>query len=272
MATRRYDQLRKQTNALFSPQDGGAVGHYLDLFIMALIATNVAAVIIETVDSIGTAYAGFFYWFEVFSVAVFTFEYVARVWSAVDNPEYQGPVTGRLTFASRPLLIVDLLAILPFYLAFIGFQGDLRFLRALRLIRLFRLFKLARYSTAMQAFGAVLRLKKEKLIVAVFANGILLVIASSAMYYIEHPHQPEAFSSIPTAFWWGVATLTTVGYGDVHPITPLGQFVGAIVAVLGIGLFALPASILASGFIEQAANEENDEGPTCCPHCGEKLE
>ncbi|GAA1317247.1 hypothetical protein GCM10009647_046940 [Streptomyces sanglieri] len=112
--------------------------------------------------------------------------------------------------------------------------------------------------------------KKEKLILAFSANLLLLILASSMMYYIENPHQPDAFSSIPQAFWWGVATLTTVGYGDVHPITPLGQFVGAIVAMLGIGLFALPASILASGFIEQAEDEDNSK--KYCPHCGEKIE
>ncbi|RKD87662.1 potassium channel family protein [Halopiger aswanensis] len=272
MSTRPYGRLRRQTNELFNPKTGGRIGHYIDWFIMSLIAANVAAVILETVDALGTAYADFFYWFELFSVVVFSIEYIARIWSAVDDSEYQGPITGRLKFASRPLLIIDLLAILPFYLTIGGVQGELRFLRALRLVRLFRLLKLARYSSAMQAFGAVIRQKKEKLVIAVFANGLLLVIASSVMYYIEHQHQPEAFSSIPAAFWWGVATLTTVGYGDVHPITPLGKFVGAIVAVLGIGLFALPASILASGFIEQAAAAGDDDGPTYCPHCGEKLE
>jgi voltage-gated potassium channel len=130
------------------------------------------------------------------------------------------------------------------------------------------LVKLARYSQSIRSLKTVLRDKRPDLVIAMFANTLLLVVASSAMYFIEQDAQPEAFSSIPEAMWWGVATLTTVGYGDVAPITPLGQFVGAIVAVLGIGLFALPASILASGFIDAAGNQE---GPEYCPSCGERL-
>lgn len=268
MSTGRYSSLRRQTFEVFEPELGGRLGYYTDWFIMTLIAANVTAVILETVDALATTFGVFFYYFELLSVAVFTIEYIGRIWASIDNPQYNGPITGRLKFAARPLLLVDLLAILPFYLALGGIQADLRFLRALRLIRLFRLLKLARYSTAMQSFALVIHEKKEKLVLAFSANGLLLVIASSMMYYIENPHQPEAFSSIPAAFWWGVATLTTVGYGDVHPITPLGKVVGGIVAMLGIGLFALPASILASGFIEQA---EDDNSPAYCPHCGEKI-
>lgn len=269
MTAGRYSAARHWTWELFEPELGGKLGYYTDWFIMTLIAINVAAVILETVDALAASYSSFFYYFELFSVVIFTVEYIGRVWAAIDNPAYEGPITGRLEFASRPLLIVDLLAILPFYLTAVGIQADLRFLRALRLIRLFRLLKLARYSTAMQSFGLVIHDKKEKLILAFSANLLLLVLASSVMYYIENPHQPEAFSSIPQAFWWGVATLTTVGYGDIHPITPLGQFIGAIVAMLGIGLFALPASILASGFIEQV---DEEKGMKYCPHCGEKID
>ncbi|WP_226481978.1 potassium channel family protein [Natrinema amylolyticum] len=267
MSTVRYTSIRRQIFELFEPDLGGTIGYYTDWFIMTLIAANVAAVILGTVDALATSFSAFFYYFELFSVVVFTIEYVARVWSSIDNPQFNGPISGRFEFASRPLLLVDLLAILPFYLTLGGVQADLRFLRALRLVRLFRLLKLARYSTAMQSFALVIHEKREKLILAFSANGLLLVIASSVMYYLENPHQPEAFSSIPQAFWWGVATLTTVGYGDVHPITPMGQFVGSIVAMLGIGLFALPASILASGFIEQA---EDENSLAYCPHCGEK--
>lgn len=161
MGTRQYTCLRRQTWELFEPELGGRIGHYVDWFIMALIAGNVAAVILETVDALGTPYATFFYYFELFSVTVFTIEYVGRVWSSIDNSQFNGPITGRLEFASRPLLIVDLLAILPFYLTLGGVQADLRFLRALRLIRLFRLLKLARYSTAMQSFALVIEGKKR---------------------------------------------------------------------------------------------------------------
>ena len=276
MIGRRYRAARLWTWNLFTPSRGDRLGYWTDWFIMALIAANVTAVILETVDALAAAFGPQFFYFEVFSVAVFTVEYVGRVWAAVEHDEYRGLITGRLRFASRPLLIVDFLAILPFYLTAAGVGIDLRFLRALRLIRLFRLLKLARYSEAIRSFAAVFERKKERLLLAVFANGLLLVLASSTIYYIEHPHQPEAFSSIPASFYWGFITLTTVGYGDVTPVTPLGRALTGIIALLGIGLFALPASILASGFMEEreedAETEDADEEWEYCPHCGERLE
>lgn len=266
-----YRVARSRTYQLFTPDLGGRIGHLTDWFILLLIVANVSAVILETVDSLSASYGWFFYRFELFSVAVFTAEYVGRVWAAVENEDYDHPLWGRLRFSTRPLLVVDLLAIVPFYLLALGVFLDLRFLRALRLIRLLRLLKLARYSDSIRAFGKVLETKKPDLVIALFANGLLLVLASSVMYYVESRAQPEVFGSIPETMWWGVATLTTVGYGDAYPVTPLGQFVAAIVAVLGIGLFALPASILASGFIQVAREESEKKRYRYCPHCGERL-
>jgi voltage-gated potassium channel len=264
-----FQDVREYTNRLFSPNDGGRVGYVTDWFIMLLIISNVSAVILSTVDAIYEPYTWFFRTFEIFSLTVFTIEYVARVWSAVEDDEYSGVVVGRLRFASRPLLIIDFLAIAPFYIAFTGIGLDLRFLRALRLIRLFRLLKLARYSTAVQTLGWASKDRKEKLVIALFTNGLLLVVASSVMYFIESVAQPGEFSSIPATMWWGVAALTTVGYGDMYPVTMAGQFVGAITAILGIGMFALPASILAAGFIEAAENELDERKQ--CPHCGKTV-
>lgn len=264
-----YAPGRRRAYHLLTPNAGGPLGFYVDWAIMGLIAVNVVAVMLQTVDPVGEQYADLFYAFEVVSVAIFTVEYLGRVWSAVEDAEYQGPVTGRLRFASKPLLLVDLIAILPFYLTGLGVASDLRFIRALRLIRLLRLLKLARYSESMRAFADVLERKKPDLVISLFANLILLVVASSIMYHVENHAQPDAFGSIPETMWWGIATLTTVGYGDVTPITPLGKALGAVTAILGIGLFALPASILASGFIEQADEERSGR---YCPHCGEKLE
>lgn len=269
MFARSYRTARRETYELFAPRLGGRLGFFVDWGIMALIAVNVTAVIFGTVESLATAYSGFFYWFEVASVGVFTVEYASRVWSSVEAAEFDQPVRGRLRFAVQPLLLVDLLAIAPFYLAAAGLGLDLRVLRSLRLLRIFRLLKLARYSTALQTFSIVLIDKKEKLVIAMFANGLLLVIASSLMYTLETGAQPNAFSSIPATMWWGVATLSTVGYGDVHPVTAGGKAVGSIVAMLGVGMFALPASILASGFMEAA---EDEDEVAFCPNCGEALE
>lgn len=258
--------MRRFIYELFEVNMGGRLGYYVDLLIMGLIAANVAAVILETVDLLAARYGVFFRLFEMISVVIFTVEYGARVWSSVEHPDYNGPITGRLQFASRPLLVVDLLAILPFYLAVVGVGAELRHLRALRMIRFLRLFKLARYSESMQMLSHVLRARKPDLLITVFVNGILLLLASSTLYYVEHSAQPDVFSSIPKTLWWGVVTLTTVGYGDVVPVTPLGRFFAALTAVIGIGLFALPASILASGFMEYMETEEHE-----CPHCGETI-
>jgi voltage-gated potassium channel len=160
-------------------------------------------------------------------------------------------------------MVIDLVAIVPF---FFGAVLDLRFLRALRLLRFLRLFKLARYSDSIQLFVRVLRLKREELVITSVVGTIILLMASSLMYFAERSAQPEVFSSIPATLWWGVITLTTVGYGDVTPVTPVGQLLGAMIAITGIGLFALPASILASGFIEAARGKIS-----YCPHCHQEI-
>ena len=258
---------RKRLNQLLDPNAAEGAGFYVNWFIMILIAANVAAVVLETVDPIQTSFGTELGYFEIISVLIFTLEYLGRVWSNVENIDGWDPVWDRLRIIKRPMLIVDLLAILPYYLALLGIGVDLRFLRALRLIRLLRLLKLVRYSESMRAFGKAFRTKKDQLIVAFSANLILIVIASSLMFFAESQAQPDNFGSIPETMWWAVVTLTTVGYGDIAPITLLGRVLGGIVAILGIGLFALPASILASGFIEESSYDT-----TYCPDCGHEID
>lgn len=248
---------------------GDLLSTIFDVFIMTLISLNVIAVVLETVESLSSQYMLLFRIFEVFSVAVFTIEYLLRLWTCTTNDRFKSPVKGRIRFAVTPLVLVDLMAILPFYIPMV-IPLDLRFIRAVRLFRLFRLFKMGRYSESLKSFGNVLRAKKEELAITVFVILILLVLASSLMYFVEHEAQPEVFSNIPTAMWWGVATLTTVGYGDVYPITPIGKFFGAIIAILGIGMFALPAGILASGFAEEIRGKRGKR--RICPHCGKDID
>ncbi|MHC3437376.1 ion transporter [Natrialbaceae archaeon A-gly3] len=258
---------RSRTYEILNPQRGGRFGRIVDLAIMALIFLSVVAIILETVDTLEAQYGTYFTYFELFTVAVFTAEYLSRLWSITSSEKYRDPVTGRFKYAMTPYMIIDLLAILPFYL---GGVVDLRFIRVLRLLRIFRVMKVARYSSALQTMGTVLRKKRPDLVIAIIVTVMLLVLTSSAMYYVEHQAQPDVFASIPSTFWWGFVTLTTVGYGDVYPITPLGQLLAGISAFLGIGLFALPASILASGFIEEATESDETEWEYC-PHCGEEL-
>lgn len=249
--------MRRNVYELFAPRQGGPLGRFADWFILLLIAANVVAVMLETVEPLHLRFADLFDWFETVSVAIFTVEYAARLWTVVEDERYERPVVDRLRYAVTFFMVIDLLAILPFYLAAFGFGLDLRFLRALRLLRLFRLFKMGRYFAAANSFMRVLKDRKEKLVIAFSANLILLIVASSAMYIVEHEAQPDAFPSIPETMWWGVVTLTTVGYGDIVPVTRLGQLVGAVVAVLGIGMFALPAALIATGFAQAAGVDES---------------
>ncbi|MFP4133599.1 MAG: ion transporter [Halothece sp.] len=243
-----------------------------DIFLLGLIFLNVVAVALETVDSLYEKYQGLFQAFEGFSIAFFTVEYILRIWSCTVKTAYRHPLWGRLRYMITPLALVDLLAILPFYLPLLSPQ--FRVGRSLRLLRLFRVLKLNRYTDSLKILGRVLRLKQEELLLSLFVLSILLAVASSMIYFAEHEAQPEAFSSIPEAMWWGTITLTTVGYGDVYPVTLVGRILGAVLAILGIGLFALPAGILASGFSEelQARKEKKRQDSTqICPHCGQPI-
>jgi len=250
-------------------ESGDKASRIFDIFIITLIFLNVVAVVLETVQSLSVLHRGFFRSFEIFSVIIFTVEYVLRLWSCTVNPKYRTTILGRLRFILTPLALVDLFAVLPFYLPMV-IKLDLRFLRAVRLIRIFRLFKIGRYSESMKLFGRILKAKKEQLFITLFAVLILLTVASSLLYYVENEAQPESFSSIPSTMWWGVSALTTVGYGDMYPITPIGKLLGAIISLLGIGLFAMPTGILSAGFVEEIRKKRESE--KVCPHCGEKID
>ena len=225
------------------------VSRRADVFIITLIALNILAIILESVKELYVRYEPVFFWFEIFSICVFTVEYLLRVWSCVDNSSgrFSRPVLGRVRFSLTPMALIDLLAIMPFYLGMF-FSLDLRFLRAMRLLRL---FKLTRYSSAMSLLLKVLRDEAQSFAAAFFILITIMILASSGIYLFEHKAQPEAFSNIPEAVWWSVATLTTVGYGDVIPLTVVGKIFVIVIMIIGIGMVALPAGILASAFSEQ---------------------
>ena len=226
------------------PEDKAS--YWFDLFMVFLIVSNVIAIILETVKAVNALLGDFFFWFELFSVIIFTIEYLCRVWSSPEDPSgsYNKAFTGRLRYMCSPMAIVDLVAFLPFYLtAFFGID-----LRILRLVRLLRLMKLTRYSPALSIIWSVCVSQHRALTAAFFVMIMALLFSSSIMFAFEHEVQPEKFSSIPTAMWWGMATLTTVGYGDVAPVTPIGQFFGIITMIIGIGMFALPTGVIATGF------------------------
>lgn len=261
-----YSSTKDKVHFLLDPTEGGKfTDRLVNSFIVSLIILNTVVVILETVKSVYQPYKQLFDFIEVFSITVFSIEYILRLWSCTSVEKYAHPITGRLKYMLSGPALIDLLAILPFYLPMFVAR-DIAFIRIIRLVRFFRFFKLGRYLHASKVITNVFRSKKEELIISFVITMFLIVIAASVMYYAEHDAQPEKFSSIPATMWWSVATLTTLGYGDVYPITILGKFLTACISILGIGIFALPAGILASGFSEEFKKIKAGKGH--CPHCG----
>lgn len=233
---------------------GDRASNIFDWCLITLISLNIAAVVLETVPSIHDAYATEFHWFEVISVMIFTIEYVLRLWAAPEHPSLKrmGALKARLRYAVSFSALIDLAAVAPFYLAAIlGID-----LRVLRVLRLLRFLKLMRYSSALMTMQRVIMDERRALLAALLIMLGLLIVASTAMYYAERHAQPDVFGSIPAAMWWGLATLTTVGYGDIVPITLPGKVIGGFVMLLGLGMFALPIGILATGFTQEVHRRE----------------
>jgi len=241
-----------------------------DYTIMTLIVLSLISIVLESIPEINSKYETLLYGFNSISIVIFSIEYVIRIYvSDLTHPSKTG-----LKSASRFIFstygIIDLLAILPFFLPML-IKIDLRFLRALRLTRFLRILKLNRYNDSLNLIWTVIKEKKSELAVTGFLTFLILMIASFLMYHIEGDKQPEAFSSILDSFWWAIATLTTVGYGDIYPITGLGKFISGLIAVLGIGIVALPTGIIGAGFMAKVekSGQKNDNGK--CPHCGHDL-
>jgi len=222
------------------------LGQTINKFFVVLILLNVFAIIYESEPKFQKQYEDFFLYFENFSVLIFSIEYFIRIFIAVekDNPENLSNFRMRLKYMFSFVGLIDLLAILPFYLS--AFTSiDLRFLR---LMRILRLLKLSHYFKGLNFFITVLKKEAMSIGSAVFAMLVLVILSASMMYNLEHQAQPEAFASIPAAIWWAVVTMTTVGYGDVTPITFGGKLLATFIMLLGVGVVALPAGILAARF------------------------
>jgi len=233
----------------------------------------VLLVILDTFNGISEDIRRIFYYVEVVSVIAFTVEYLLRLWTA--NYLFPASTTAkaRLKYALSFMAIIDLLAIMPFYLPFI-FPIDLRVLRMVRLLRLLRLLKVNRYTSALATVGSVLKRKAAQLLSSMLVVIILMIMASILMYSIEYEAQPAVFENAFSGLWWAIATLTTVGYGDIYPITTFGKVLGAVIALLGIGLVAVPAGIISAGFIEDISREKEavKEAKHYCPFCGKNLD
>lgn len=212
--------------------------------VIFLILAAVASAVIETEPTISGGREGLFRALEVMFGVLFLVEYVLRLWVADISPAYADSRRPRLKFVFSLASIVDLLAIIPSFFAFAG--GATLALRFVRFFRILRLARLGRFSKAWRDLGEAIGSRREELLLAFSLAGFVLLIASSLLYWAESDAQPDKFGSIPRAFWWGIVTLTTVGYGDVFPVTPLGKFFSALVSIAAIGTIALPTGILAA--------------------------
>ena len=229
----------------------------VSILLAGLIVVNCLALSLETVAAIYAGNAHFFHALEVFSTSVFAIEYILRVWTCVEEPRYARPVAGRLRYMISPLAILDLLAILAFFAPL-----DLRFLRIFRLTRLFRVLHLEVFSRSMHAIFEAVARRRHLLYVSVAIMATAVYCTAVLLYAVEHAAQPDKFSSIPATLWWAVVTLTTIGYGDMAPVTPLGKTLTSVIAIFGIGIFALPTAILTAAILDAGSTLSGR-----CPHC-----
>jgi len=242
--------LRHRTHLLLSnepPRQTTAI--VATTVITAMIVLNVAAVILSSVPQLHTQFLVWFKMIEVVSAVFFTAEWVLRVWSSVEGSEYFGLPAhkARVNFVLSPLPLIDIIAIVPLYLSIF----DVVNAESLIALRLLRLLQLVRFFSPLVVLWRVIRSEAPAMMGAIFIVLVLIIIAASTMYLVERDVQPDVFGSIPAAMWWAAVTLTTVGYGDVTPITVIGRMIGVIIMILGIGLVALPAGMLASRFSEE---------------------
>lgn len=264
-----------------SAKEGDRTSFWFDMMIIFFIILSVGELILASIPGMLIRHFWGFITIEILTAVIFSIEYFLRMWSCTEDERYQKPITGRIRYALTPLVLIDLISILPYYLVFLIPGANVAFLRTLRV---FRFFKIGRYSRSFRIMIKVLERNKESMLGTVFIIMVVLVIAASLMYQIEFAAQPEVFSSIPEAMWWGIVTIATIGYGDMVPITPMGKALGFVISLVGIGLFALPAGILASGFsevIKEEHEEKMKQNPEVssnnsseyeiCPHCGREI-
>jgi voltage-gated potassium channel len=257
IAKRRRTQIARLRRSVHAILDGGVSDWRATLVhrvLITLVAASVAAVVLETVADLQSRYGFWFIVIEVIAVTVFSLEYLARLWGAPEHTPHRHlhPWKARWEFARTPSAIIDLLSVLPVYLAFVGSED----FKVLLLLRLLRFFKLARYSAGMRSLVAALEAERKALLASALILLGLVLLAASAMHFAEGRVQPDHFGSIPEAMWWAVVTLTTVGYGDVVPVTLAGRLIASVTMMMGLMMIALPIGIVATAFAEEIHRRE----------------
>ena len=237
-----YQLLESKTSA-------SVMAKIITWLLILLIISNVVAVIVASEKDYYQPNKDLFIVFEIFSLSLFCLEYLLRVWCCVEAKEYQklSSSNARIKYILSPIALIDLVAVLPFIIAMF-FTIDLR---TLRLIRVLRLLKLTHYFKGFNIFITVIVKETKSITAAMMVMVFLIIIAASLMHSVEGAIQPEAFGSIIHSFWWAVVTMTTVGYGDIVPVTALGKVISTFIMLIGVGLVALPAGMLAARFGEE---------------------
>ena len=262
--------MKKEVFRIIQPADGYWPSRLFDWTIMGLILVSVLSIFAETFSLPGTA-SDTLEHIEIITSIIFSIEYVLRVWTADLLHPALTPWQARWRFVRSGMALVDLVAILPFWLPML-LPAHLLGIRAIRLVRLLRILKLNRYMEAIAAIGGVFRQKSRELVASCIFICLLMLLSSLLMYHAEHAAQPDKFTNAFAGLWWAVATLTTVGYGDIYPVTALGRLLGAVIAILGIGMVAIPTGILSSGFIEHFSRSSKPSSHSSrCPYCGKEL-
>lgn len=267
-----YSKIKKRTHEIISSAAAGdMISKAVDLFFIVLITLNVVIVIAGTF-TLPTAVSSVMSVVETVSVIIFTVEYAVRLWVAdLDFPALS-PVRALVKHVFSLQTIIDLVSLLPFYLPFL-LPINLIILRVFRVFRLLRLFKVNRYTKALTSIAEVFKRKAHQLVSSMLVVLILMVVASVLMYNVEHDVQPEIFDNALSGLWWAISTLTTVGYGDIYPMTAAGRILSAIIALLGIGMIAVPTGIITAGFSEQIEKtEKSDDEKVFCPYCGHRID
>ena len=254
-------------------------GTLFDSVIIAFIVVNIVFIILDTFQ-LPKWYESISRIVEFLADIIFSIEYILRIWTAPFAHPDQKPIAARIKYMTSGMALIDLLSILPFYMP-LFLPSGLGALRGLRIIRLLRVFKISRYNDALSVIGRVFKKKAHQLFSSTLIVFMLMLIASMVMYDMEHAAQPEKFDNAFSAFWWAIATVTTVGYGDLYPITMAGKLIGGVIAFLGIGLVAIPTGIISAGFVEESRKMEKEHAaqkysdapaPAYCPYCGNKLD
>jgi len=260
-------KLKNKVYYLIEASCGSRSSRIFDSLIMLVILMSVVEIVLESFSEFETNYHLFFIDFELFAIIIFSVEYLLRIYVADITYPGTGGFRSRLKFMTSTYGVIDLLAILPAFVP-LFFALDFRFLRLLRLIRLITIFKLNRYTASLRLIGQVIKERLPELGISLVIIMVITLITAILMHFAENEAQPDKFPNVIASLWWSIITLTTVGYGDIYPVTNLGKLIAGTTSILSIGFLALPAGIISSGFIDKLQKHKLSK----CPHCGKKIE